>query len=252
MHGYTDGVGGKTEFLKKYFQELGWVFVEPEGLDRSWNARYCCGKSLQNNVDDVGFIEAVPAFINTEVYPISPANVFLSGLSNGGFMTEYVLTTAADRLKGNGSVFKAAVAVAGHMYEGVTPEKVKPIPILLQHSPNDPIVNYHGCCANSSCCCDIDKKSPVCVPTRSTFRAWGKVNGCSELEPTVSFSGTAFNTDVNNTVNITCLTLMGCTANTTLCEYTGFTRYFGHILTKYSFASHHLVQHFVSLVHASN
>jgi hypothetical protein len=37
---------------------VGFVLVAPEGVERSWSAKHCCGAALKRNLDDVGFLKA--------------------------------------------------------------------------------------------------------------------------------------------------------------------------------------------------
>jgi hypothetical protein len=49
LHGYT----GDASSMKKWeniAQKFNFILVRPEGVNRSWNARYCCGYALENDI----------------------------------------------------------------------------------------------------------------------------------------------------------------------------------------------------------
>lgn len=51
----------------------------------TWNAGHCCGYAMQNDVDDVGFIDAMLDEIERE-WRIDPDRIYVTGMSNGGMM----------------------------------------------------------------------------------------------------------------------------------------------------------------------
>ena len=77
-----------TKFSDKADQE-GFIVVYPQGIGNSWNAGGCCDPAASQDVDDIGFIDAL---IDTliEEQPVDAEKVFLTGFSNGGILS-YVL-----------------------------------------------------------------------------------------------------------------------------------------------------------------
>lgn len=57
---------------------------------QGWNAGGCCGQPQIRKVDDIGFITNVIGFIS-EKYGIDPAQVYGTGHSNGGMMTQRIM-----------------------------------------------------------------------------------------------------------------------------------------------------------------
>jgi polyhydroxybutyrate depolymerase len=53
---------------------------------RTWNAGHCCGPAMENRVDDVGFINALLDTLAAH-YPIDPARIYATGMSNGAMMS---------------------------------------------------------------------------------------------------------------------------------------------------------------------
>lgn len=60
------------------------VLVIPEGLKSSFNALHCCGYALENDVDDVGFLEYIKTSLTDEYSFIDPEYSYAVGWSNGG------------------------------------------------------------------------------------------------------------------------------------------------------------------------
>ena len=92
----------------------GAVLVKPCGDDLggvpSWNAGACCGDAVRDNRDDKGFIQAVVReVLATSSRPwIDPERAYLTGFSNGGFMTSVLARTS--------TLFAAAAPVSGFEY----------------------------------------------------------------------------------------------------------------------------------------
>jgi polyhydroxybutyrate depolymerase len=59
--------------------------IYPDGLNESWNAGTCCGQSVVDNVDDVGFIAAVIKDF-AAWRSIDRNRIAIDGVSNGGMM----------------------------------------------------------------------------------------------------------------------------------------------------------------------
>jgi len=65
-------------------------------LNRTWNAGWCCGKAEKNGVDDVGFISALIDKMLDD-YNISPDKVYVTGMSNGAFMSYRLAVNSAKK-----------------------------------------------------------------------------------------------------------------------------------------------------------
>jgi poly(3-hydroxybutyrate) depolymerase len=116
----------------------GFVIVWPNGLDSSWNGGWCCGDAAGNEVDDVGFLRALAEQLAQEL-AIDRRRIYVTGLSNGGIMTQRLACEAAD-------VFAAAAPVAFPI--GLIPiescDPVRPMPVLTFQGPHDVLVPYEG------------------------------------------------------------------------------------------------------------
>jgi hypothetical protein len=60
------------------------VLVLPEGLHSSFNARHCCGYALENDIDDVGFLELIQLMLSGEYSFLQSKFTYAVGWSNGG------------------------------------------------------------------------------------------------------------------------------------------------------------------------
>jgi polyhydroxybutyrate depolymerase len=171
----------------------GFVVVYPNGLDDSWNAGICCGRSATANVDDVGFTRAVIADIG-ERGCIDESRVYATGMSNGGFFSHRLGCEAAD-------VIAAIAPVAGVL--GIEPSEctpARPIPIMHLHGTGDPLVQVDGGGLAGS------------ASVADSTDGWLQRNGCTG-EPTVTFQNGA----------ATCETVDDCDgdASVTLCLIEG-------------------------------
>ncbi|MCE9622672.1 MAG: phospholipase [Actinomycetia bacterium] len=107
LHG---GTGWGTQFQRNSgFDELaeanGFLVVFPDGLGlgdnadqfRTWNGGYCCGTAMKQDVDDVGFINALIDAIVGE-FDVDANRVFAAGHSNGGIMSYRLACELSDRI----------------------------------------------------------------------------------------------------------------------------------------------------------
>jgi len=134
------------------------VYPEGSGTPQSFNAGVCCGLSAQNDVDDMGFVDAMLESLKSDLC-IDDARIYSSGLSNGGFMSYRLACERSD-------VFAAIGAVAG--VTGVYPcEPSRPVPVIHFHGTSDNVVPYTG---NFG----LDFMS---VP--SNMEAWSGRDGCT-------------------------------------------------------------------------
>ncbi len=153
----------------------GFIAVYPQGLNvpeingsgtatdtRSWNGGACCYPA-RGVVDDVGFVDALLADLDTRVC-VDTRRTFAMGFSNGGFLTYRLACERASR-------FAAVAAVAGT--EGVsacTPSR--PVPVLHFHGTADDVIYYQG-----------GNNIPFGAPypgAEESVRRWAERNGCGD------------------------------------------------------------------------
>lgn len=116
----------------------GFIVVYPQGLGvpTRWDTR---PDTADEPNRDVAFIRALVAQLQADLN-IDPARVYVTGLSNGGGMTNRLGCDAAD-------VFAAIAPVAGAYTFWEDCEPARPVPVIAFHGTDDPIVPYEGAAA---------------------------------------------------------------------------------------------------------
>jgi polyhydroxybutyrate depolymerase len=143
------------------------IVAYPTGLNASWNGGACCRPSNQNMEDDVGFVVAMVAEIESKVC-VDPKRVYATGHSNGAFLAHRLGCEA-------GGVVAAIAPASGTL--GV-PESdcnpPRPVPVLDFHGTADPLVPFDGGTGES-------------VPATMGF--WASRDGCTGPETRVYAKG---------------------------------------------------------------
>lgn len=107
------------------------------GLDdtRSWNGGGCCGPAQIYNVDDVGFVEALFADLDTRVC-VDTRRTYATGLSNGAFFSYRLACDRAERF--------AAIAPVAGMENNTSCNPARPVPVMHFHGTADTTIPYDG------------------------------------------------------------------------------------------------------------
>lgn len=168
FHGYSSnadqeallsGMNGKAD-------SAGFIAIHPEGTNNSWNAGSCCGQAATDGVDDIGFVKDL---LDTaaDCLCIDAHRIFVTGMSNGGFLSNRIGCEMADRI--------AAIApVAGVLgMPACTPSR--PMPVIHFHGTADTLVPYNGNPAEGF----------IAVP--DDFANWGARDACTDT-PSSTFS----------------------------------------------------------------
>ena len=163
---------------REQFDELAgrdhWIVAYPDGLYHRWNdgRNDATSRSSAERVDDVRFISALIDDLK-ESYPIDTTRVFVTGMSNGGMMTERLGCELADRI--------AAIApVAGSLpWKLADARPARPIPVLMIHGTEDPIVPWIGGEVQAF---GEERGRVLSVPDTALF--WARHNGCTDVIPT--------------------------------------------------------------------
>jgi polyhydroxybutyrate depolymerase len=112
------------------------LVVYPDGFDKSWADGRGASPADRHHVDDVGFLVALAGKLQSD-YNIGPGHVFVTGMSNGGFMTNKLACDRAD-------VFAAIAPVAGTLGAGIACNPSRPVSVLDAHGTADPLVPFKG------------------------------------------------------------------------------------------------------------
>jgi len=144
-------------------EEEGFVTVYPWGYAATWNAGKCCGLSVFNDVDDVGFLLEVIARLSEQLC-IDTARIFVTGMSNGGMMAHRLGCEAA-------STFAAVAPVAGSlMVDSCEPSR--PVSVLFIMGTDDAHQLWDGGVG-----CGPSKVPTLSVP--DIIATWENANDCS-------------------------------------------------------------------------
>lgn len=119
-------------------EEHGFIVIYPDGLDLGWN--YVRGITLfgQTGVDDTLFLQTLLDDLALDLN-IDRARTYLTGFSNGGFMTQRVACEAPD-------AFAAYAVVSATAYFGMRTlcEDAAPVPIMFMHGTLDIVIPWAG------------------------------------------------------------------------------------------------------------
>ena len=193
FHGFTSNASQQALLsgMSAKADKEGFVVVYPEGLQSSWNAGACCGSSMNDSIDDVGFVSALLDEAEKRLC-VDKRRIFVTGMSNGAFLLHKLGCTLADRI--------AAIAPVAGVVATPTCTPSRPVPVFHTHGTLDALVPFFG---------DAIKGFPS---ARNSADAWALRNGCS-LTPT----------EVFRNFDARCETYPGCKAggDVTLCIIEG-------------------------------
>ena len=172
LHGLVE-----TAQLQEYYSamnakaaERGMVVVYPQGVGNSWNAGTCCGRAMDERVDDVRYLRELVREIESELC-VDKARVYATGMSNGAIMSYRLACEASD-------VFAAIAPVDGaDAFPSCRPKR--PIPILAFNGKSDPLVRWEG------------TWSEDLAPAQKTVASWRERNRCTSQAATLYRRGDA-------------------------------------------------------------
>lgn len=165
LHGH----GGTGEGMRRLTgldalgQRHGFSVLYPDGLDKRWRD----GRLPPDGVDDVAFVTGL-VLQELQTGQFDPARVYLTGMSNGAFMTHTLACSHAE-------LFAAAAPVAG----GLSPQVLarcspgRSVPMLLVNNTDDALVPYAGGPVARK-----DGRNGEVLPALQTVAAWQRFNRC--------------------------------------------------------------------------
>lgn len=187
--GFHGGGGSAAGFAEKtgfsaVADELGVIVVYPNGTTlfprreilQTWNAGNCCAYALDNDIDDIAFLDAMLDYV-LEHYNADPASIYLTGHSNGGMLSYRAACELSERITG-------IAPVAGAQNVSAC-EPQRPLDILIIHGTDDQHVLYEGGRPRESVG-DAGDRVDTAVATTRDF--WVAHNQCS-AEPVVVADG---------------------------------------------------------------
>ena len=146
--------------------QYGFIVVYPNGIDGAWMD----GREFrEESHDDVGFFAALIDQVIAD-YDVDPERVFVTGISNGGFMSFQLACRLSSRIAGISAV---TATLANAIVESCQPEK--PIAVLIMNGTDDPLVPYDG----GSVTVFGTQRGEI-LSTDDTVAFWTTFNQCSD------------------------------------------------------------------------
>lgn len=219
------GGGGNSDASPEYFRlneksdEAGFIVVYPEGTGKkafgkffgTWNAGRCCGDSLENKIDDVGFVDNMIEQLEKD-FNIDEKRIFATGFSNGAQMSYRLACEMSDKI--------AAIAPGGSMGTFENCNLTRPVSIFAFGGTEDPCTPYGGgemcggCVANfwNNIGVPIEYKTYRCDGVEEHINKWRNLNNCAK----------EYNI-IYREQNTTCVSYMNCQdeAEIVLCTIKG-------------------------------
>ena len=171
LHGH--GGTGKQIMKSTGFNDISdrekFIAVYPDGIKKNWND----GREKKDDTkyDDVGFISALIDTISDE-FKIDTARIFVTGMSNGGFMSIYLAFKLNDRIL-------AVAPICANIPERISSsfEFSKPVSVMLINGTDDPLVRYEGGKVGFG----ILKNRGYSLSTDESVKIFVRENKCSEI-----------------------------------------------------------------------
>jgi polyhydroxybutyrate depolymerase len=174
LHGGTgDGAGmAKLTDLDKLSDQEGFVVVYPDGFQKQWADGRGTTEPEKANLDDVTFLSSLVGQLVKQL-GIDKTKVYVTGISNGGFMSTRLACEAS-------SVFAAVAVVAATMPQNIVAacKPSLPMPFLLIHGSADTFVSGSGGQMTKGA-------GGLIVSVNDTIALWRKINACDNT-PTSS------------------------------------------------------------------
>ncbi|MCK5700201.1 MAG: hypothetical protein KAI29_03585 [Cyclobacteriaceae bacterium] len=157
--------------FNKLADQNGFIVGYPEGLNEYWNDGREDSISLShyNDIDDVGFIEKVIDY-GVDSFRVDPSRIFVTGLSNGGFMTIRLACEISKKINGI-----AVVSASLALDQLVTCSADSTVSVMIINGTRDPVMPYEGGEMI------VDERSLGSIlATEETINFWLGENTCKE------------------------------------------------------------------------
>jgi polyhydroxybutyrate depolymerase len=151
-----------TATWSRLSDEEGFIVVYPEGLERNWHD----GRLIEPETgrDDVAFVAAILDDLMKE-HEIDPKRVYSTGISNGGFFSNYLAARLSARIA---AIAPVVGGIREPFHREFKPEH--PVSVLLIMGTDDPLVPFEGG--------PVAKNRGSCLSAAQSARMWHESNGC--------------------------------------------------------------------------
>jgi polyhydroxybutyrate depolymerase len=136
--GYTETAGEfADQCLFPYLSYTsGYVQIYPQGVQNSWNCGdWVYGYAALNNIDDLGFVQAVLAQVASTV-PLDKTRVYATGISLGADFSGYLACNFPSQI--------AAICQVSNSLQGALVNPGLPMPVMLVKGTLDPLAPIAG------------------------------------------------------------------------------------------------------------
>jgi polyhydroxybutyrate depolymerase len=167
LHGGNDqgrGMDVVTHF-NDFADQQGIIAVYPEGLNRGWDDGRVSRRLAPRTADDVGFISALTDKLEAD-YSVDGGRVYVTGISNGGFMSFRLGCDLAGRIA---AIAPVAATFPIDLTNSCHP--ARPIPLLMINGTADPLVPYQGG--------EVIADGGKIMAAEKSAEKWAQMNGCS-------------------------------------------------------------------------
>jgi polyhydroxybutyrate depolymerase len=171
LHGYTVSGAEQEAYwqLKEAADAHTFLYAYPDGTvdflgNRFWNATDACCDIGHTGVDDVAYINAIIDDVVSK-YNVDPKRIFVTGHSNGGFMSH--------RLACDAPRVAAIVSMAGAQWLDASQcNPAGKVAVLEIHGDVDTVINYNG---------GTNTGLGTYPSAMQTVATWAAKNGCTGL-----------------------------------------------------------------------
>jgi polyhydroxybutyrate depolymerase len=169
--GTAEGLDALAEgALTREAARRGYVLVFPEGVDKGWNDGRPPGNARDQRrqaVDDVAFLDGLIDHL-VQAHALDRTRVFLTGMSNGGFMVQRFALDRAFKV----AAIAPVVATVAQAWAHLRP--ARPVPALYILGTHDPLVPYGGGTMEV-----FGARRGVVRSGPDSAAHWASLNGCS-------------------------------------------------------------------------
>ncbi len=157
----------------------GFIAVYPDGTGKTegrrltWNAGECCDIAMEENANDIAFIEQLIDYM-IKFQGANPRHIYLAGMSNGGMLAHRAGAELSDKLAGIG-------IVEGGMFAS-QPSPKTPVSILMIHGRTDKTIPIEGGPTKSNLVKPYMKEDSTFLPANTALEFWRKNNGCKDTQ----------------------------------------------------------------------
>ncbi len=150
------------------------------GPSATWNTGRCCGRAMEENIDDTAYINALLDDLATRI-DFDAQRVYATGFSNGAMMSYRLACELSQRI--------AAVAPVGGQGDSFPCEPQRPVPVLHIHGTEDMCANYNGgpTCGgcfqrflNAAFGTMLEVPTSTCASVDSFIETWRARNSCED------------------------------------------------------------------------